>query len=520
MLNLCIVTLGFLALKGYRSNNSASTPELRNTRTASRTFGNKIKLMSNISFYFPFVYVLFPFVLLCMIVIYKILTRNILPQLRKWFGRRETKRQKLHLKLKKIIRTLILKRSRREYREHYLLTGHLGPKFGRRTRCMKRRINLMYSPDRDECQDSVTSQSNIDAIVAPDNQDIFQAPERELNEDSSKTLNMDSAINKFCDGIDFLKLHRTASILFDTSRVQQKYESIATKWKRLSPISSARLLFNTTENVLHPGCIFLSKLVRKDTPIVSDTGASTSLTPFRDDFVSFTPCDMEITGIGAMSPGRGRGIVRWKIYDQNNVTTTIETTALYMPEANIRLYSPQNHFIEKNGGRLVLDQRTVNIEFPKSSKTFSIPFHRGSNLPLIMLSNSKQDGVHYSCTTGITPNCHLSDMLGATGSHSFLADILPGDTDGDTLMNSVYDKRNINLSGPQHELLAWHYRLGHVSMWTLQQLLRPKKFKDKADGVLPKTMIVETKFNSTHRCVVPQYAACNLAKRERTPIDS
>ena len=357
---------------------------------------------------------------------------------------------------------------------------------------------------------------------AVDAKDLLENCFNDTMEDEDITSpDLDSAISRLCKEVDFLLLYRTSSMMLGSLSIKQKYDKIMSEWKRLALLTSARnIFFNTTDNILHPGCIFLSKTLWRDTPIVLDTGASVSLTPFKDDFVSFTPCELEINGIGATSPVCGRGIVRWKIYDQHDFCTTIETEAMYMPEANIRLYSPQKHFIEKKSGSLFLNQNGVEIRFPQTNKKFSIPYHHQSNLPLMLLSDHKNDTALYSPSGSVSPQCQLSGILGIENMCLLRADIAPEDTNDKELLDSVCDERNVNLTGPQHELLAWHYRLGHVSMWTLQQLLRPKNWVDKSADNLPKSVIVETNFKSTHTCAIPQCTACNLAKRERTPIDS
>ena len=435
-----------------------------------------------------------------------------------------TPRYILQIKLRNKIVSLKLQRSSREYRDRYLASGCLGPTLRRKKGTARHLLMKSIVADRADCtkgQQRSEDKPPLDgAMTAPNWQNESLDGFETLNAETT-SINLDPEITRLCSEVDFLALHRTSSMILGSLSAKNKYDSIAQEWKRLSPLTSARnIFFNTTENALHPGCIFLSKSLHKNTPIVLDTGASVSLTPFRDDFVSFSPCNLEITGIGATSPVRGKGIVRWQVYDPNNLCTTIETEAMYMPEANIRLYSPQKHFIEQKGGSLYLDRHKVEINFPRSNKRFSIPYHHASNLPLILLADNNEDRAMYSDTRGVGAQCQLSGILGIENNNSFLADIVPSETNSRDLLDSVCDERNVNMTGPQHELLAWHYRLGHISMWTLQQLLRPKHWSKPQDETLPKTVIVETNFNSTHKCVIPQCAACNLAKRERTSIDS
>ncbi len=93
-------------------------------------------------------------------------------------------------------------------------------------------------------------------------------------------------------------------------------------------------------------------------------------------------------------------------------------------------------------------------------------------------------------------------------------------TTSEEILHQVADERNMNLTGPQHELLAWHYRWGHVSMNTIQQLIRPKNFAPPEQDCLAKTVVVQSKFQTTHTCHPPQCASCNLAKAARTSIQT
>ncbi len=193
----------------------------------------------------------------------------------------------------------------------------------------------------------------------------------------------ESRLDQFCRTTDFLQLHKLSSMFIGSSKVQSTYESIQQAWKALAPLSSTRIHFNAeNDSFLHPGCIFFSRTSRRDTPIVADTGASSSVTPFREDFVQFTESRSTVTGIGSKTEVLGYGTVRWKIYDQNQRETVIETKALYMPTANIHLYSPQAHFQANKSGSLFMNSNEIKIQFPHSKTSYSFPFH-GSCSPLL-----------------------------------------------------------------------------------------------------------------------------------------
>eukprot|EP01082_Thalassiosira_pseudonana_P005723 g5374.t1 g5374 contig2:418133-419951(-) len=81
----------------------------------------------------------------------------------------------------------------------------------------------------------------------------------------------------------------------------------------------------------------------------------------------------------------------------------------------------------------------------------------------------------------------------------------------------VADEANVNLSGPQKELLLWHWKLGD-SMYQVQELMREQKFEEKTgvETVLPP--VIPSKFATTSSCPIPKCTACQLATmRKRNP---
>jgi hypothetical protein len=72
-------------------------------------------------------------------------------------------------------------------------------------------------------------------------------------------------------------------------------------------------------------------------PIVVNTGASLSLTPFLDDFDN-TPDKSELKKLQAVSSAtkvEGIGTVCWKVIDLYSAVHTLKTKAYYVPTAHI-----------------------------------------------------------------------------------------------------------------------------------------------------------------------------------------
>ena len=132
----------------------------------------------------------------------------------------------------------------------------------------------------------------------------------------------------------------------------------------LSSSSPSLAYYNSDPMSQH---VFLTKSEQSHLPIVIDTGASRSITPRREDFISFEKYSSKIEGIGSSTKVAGKGYVRWKITDQHDRTNEIVTFAYYIPSASIRLYSPQSHFAESKSGKLTCTWNEVRLYLPDAS---------------------------------------------------------------------------------------------------------------------------------------------------------
>jgi hypothetical protein len=77
---------------------------------------------------------------------------------------------------------------------------------------------------------------------------------------------------------------------------------------------------------------------RYDVPVVIDTGASFSITPFEEDFVSpLKSADMDaMHGLADSVLVKGVGwVLEWTIRDAGNQIAIIRTKAYYVPQAKI-----------------------------------------------------------------------------------------------------------------------------------------------------------------------------------------
>lgn len=222
-------------------------------------------------------------------------------------------------------------------------------------------------------------------------------------------------------------------------------------------------------------------------PIVIDTGASVSVTPFKTDFVG--PIQVlpssSVRGLVGSTKIHGIGPVKWTLRDMNGIVAAIETPAYYIPDADIRLFSPQVYLQSNESGSLLLTAKTVTLTLSDSTK-LAFPYNDSNNLPLMLEDRAFKPRI---CFVGVS----VGEL--ATAAMSEFAQFL-----------SVADESNQNITGPQKELLAWHWRLGHIGFTWLQWLMRAR------EGRAP---VIATKHRLTATCPPPLCAACQIARMTR-----
>lgn len=243
---------------------------------------------------------------------------------------------------------------------------------------------------------------------------------------------------------------------------------------------------------------YLCDQTSSDLPCVFDTGASLSVTPLMTDFV--TPLEdpqiSDMKGLADTVKIKGKGTIEWTIRDVFGKTHTIRTEAYFIPQASIRLFSPQTYFQEA-GGKCEFDSNSLSFTM-KDGNILQFPYHPASNLPMMYLDwNVPQAGF---------TSYHLNFLRSTDPSSTILESSM------DLLRN------NHNLGKPAKEALLWHYRLGHAGFRWIQDLMRVQK---QSDGSPAEPPVIPTKIAGTANCISPKCAACQLAKQHRrTPGSS
>ena len=216
-------------------------------------------------------------------------------------------------------------------------------------------------------------------------------------------------------------------------------------------------------------------------PIIFDSGASITITPYKEDFIGQLKTDeasigkKKLLGISASSAVKGVGRIRLIVYTDTGAKRELVTEALYVPDARVRLLSVCRYREDNAGQRCSfnLDDRGCVFTFPKSIGGGRITFdYRGSNYIPKTTAYAQQFG----------------KSMKSSSNAAFM----------------VLDNSNVNLTAAQKELLKWHFCLGHFNLTWIQSLISKK--------IIPVEEKHVTSKNALCKCM-----ACQLAKQTRRP---
>ena len=231
---------------------------------------------------------------------------------------------------------------------------------------------------------------------------------------------------------------------------------------------------------IHPRA-FLSGMEPNDTfPIIWDSGASHTITPNENDFITPprpVPGGINLTGIGSGLDIKGVGEVEWVVIDREGRPKTILITAYHVPGSKVRLLSPQQviqaYKLRLHGSQpptVTLGTEELIFQDPNDNSYVRVPFHPRNNLPMSAAFNK-------ATLSSRTVELNLC----------------------------VTDETNQNLSESQKELLRWHFRLGHLNFAAVQQLLRSSALGSSS---------LQT---AASKCEIPRCASCQFGKAKRRP---
>jgi hypothetical protein len=186
------------------------------------------------------------------------------------------------------------------------------------------------------------------------------------------------------------------------------------------------------------------------------------------DFIS-TPTKSDTASLGSLTTVQtkvsGQGLIEWDIEDVNGVLKKLRTTSYYVPEATIRLFSPQAYFKANPKGSLTLNIDGIFIHMPCGT-SLKFPIQSGSNLPIMLT----RQALHRSRTQTSTSNFKsphkpslntmsniLSFICSTTYDHFVHGTVFHLQHAGAMAAlisdDAVLKQANINLSTEQKELL-------------------------------------------------------------------
>ena len=268
------------------------------------------------------------------------------------------------------------------------------------------------------------------------------------------------------------------------------------------------------------------------TPLIWDTGASTGLTPFRSDFCSdFQVVNMPIQAVGSTQTVTGRGTVLRRFKTRSGETRYLGSLAYYMPDADIRLESPQSVFQGLGGGFARVDGYNVEWHMP-DGEIIDIPIDPRSNLPVLhdfvcSADEFEKFGPAHAHQANAEPHVIYpltpSERSLPSANHATVNnkpskppkpkfDDLSEEHKNLHCCGCAASPDNQNLSGPQRELLLWHSKLC-LNMRDLQKLMRARVVRDQAGSEVERLPpVIPTEYKSTRNLKPDQYPVCMACK--------
>ena len=274
-----------------------------------------------------------------------------------------------------------------------------------------------------------------------------------------------------------------------------------------------------------------SKPSFEDMPLIWDTGASSGLTPFKADFLTYEECDIPIKDVSQTNRVIGMGLAMYRMTASNGNEIIMVVPSYHLPHTDIRLLSPQAYHRLYRGNSYV-DDDVVQMNLcpldQQHRSRIDIPMEPNSNLPILfnVSTTSKEKELHRQYFKPRLSLHHREE--GVSGSAEFsidegaIAEVEYEFNRHQSLFGKwgcVSAGNNQNLSAAQKELLLWHWKLG-IGMKRVQSLMRERVMKDDNNNpggdVLPQ--VIHPKLPNAASCAIPVCETCQLARqKQRTP---
>jgi hypothetical protein len=190
--------------------------------------------------------------------------------------------------------------------------------------------------------------------------------------------------------------------------------------------------------------------------VIIDSGASILISLHCANFIIYGPSNMKIKDLSSSNKVAGEGLIRWRFQDTSEDTVALDLPGYCIEGVDVHLLSPQV-LLGTFGGHLI--QTMQKIEVTLNNKTnLEAHFCARSCLPILPLQKTN------------------------SVINSFLTEAFIYPADSLLTSSSILCASNTNLSASQKELLMWHQRLSHASVYWIQILMQDQKWlMDKND---------------------------------------
>jgi len=183
--------------------------------------------------------------------------------------------------------------------------------------------------------------------------------------------------------------------------------------------------------------------------VIIYSGASICISLHHADFITYAPSKMKIKDLSSSNKVVGDGLIGWRFQDTSGDTVAPDLPGYHIEGANVHLLSPQV-LLGTFGGGLIQTMRKIEVTL--NNKTYlEAHFCARSHLPILPLQQ-----------TNLVVN-------------SFWTEAFTYTVDSILTSNSILCASNTNLSASQRELLMWHQRLSHASVYWIQILMQDQK---------------------------------------------
>jgi hypothetical protein len=396
------------------------------------------------------------------------------------------------------------------------------------------------SPSDQNPEPTVTSTclsaiESVEALIAESPQlgfdlFLFEARQYWKQKPPLRTTYSTASVDTFLLSIDILHHFHNIKGILPSFALSGQYESLSPRSSQFQRILlEARGLQTSIRQYgevlpLSSPSIYVSSN-KDDLPIVIDTGASCTITPSLSDFTSH-PTAADTKSLGSLTTVEtkvtGQGPIEWEIEDVNGITKKLATTSYYVPEATIRLFSPQAYFKSNPTAHLTLNVDGLAIHMPCGT-ILNFPVQPGSNLPIMLTRQSLQRGRNRSGSNrphhkpSLNNMSNLLSFICSTTYDAFVHGSVfhlqhAGAMAAIVSDDAVLKNGNNNLSPEQKELLLWHYRLGHIGFGKVQSYLQKPRTTSLND--MQSRLISPSNSKCSH-CHPPMCAACQYAKQKR-----